>query len=58
MNKLGRVLKDLGDEDSECSKIIKGAKKSIAVAQKLGKTYNKFAQWLGMPQVPDVFLGE
>lgn len=57
MNKLARVLKDIGDENSECNKIIRGAKKSIAVVRKLGKTYNKFAQWLALPQVPDVFLG-
>ena len=28
------------------------------IAQKVGKTYNKFAQWLALPQVPDLFLGD
>jgi len=38
-------------------KIVSGTQKGIEVAQKLGKTYNKFAQWLALPQVPDLFLG-
>ncbi len=28
----------------------------IEYAKKVGKTYNKFAQWLALPTVPDVFL--
>jgi len=27
------------------------------IAQDIGKQYNKIAQWLGMPQVPGLFLG-
>ena len=30
----------------------------IETAQKVGKTYNKFAQWLALPVVPDLFLGK
>ncbi len=55
-NKLGRFLKKLGDENSDIHKIIKGTKKGIEYTQKLGKTYNNFAQWLALPQVPDMFL--
>jgi small GTP-binding protein len=55
-NKLGRFLKKLGDENSDVHKLIKGTKKGVEYAQKLGKTYNKFAQWLALPQVPDLFL--
>jgi len=33
-------------------------KKGTEMAQKVGKTYNKFTQWLAMPQVPDLFLGK
>ena len=29
---------------------------SVVETQKVGKTYNKFAQWLALPTVPDVFL--
>ena len=56
MNKLGRFLKRLGDENSEYNKIISGSQKGIETAQKVGKTYNKFAQFLALPTIPDVFL--
>lgn len=42
----------------ELSEAIKGAKKGVEMAQKVGKTYNKFAQWLALPQVPELFLGK
>lgn len=58
LNKLGRFLKELDNPNSNYSKVIKGTQQSIELAQKLGKTYNKFAQWLAMPQVPDLFLGK
>jgi GTPase SAR1 family protein len=57
MNKMRRFLEKVADENSDFHKAIKGAKKSIEMAQKVGKTYNKFAQWLALPQVPDLFLG-
>ena len=57
-NKLDRFLQKLEDENSKYHKIVKGTKKGIERAQKLGKTYNKFAQWLALPQVPDLFLGK
>jgi hypothetical protein len=56
MNKMRRFLEKLADEDSDFHKAIKGAKKGIEMAQKVGKTYNKFVQWLALRQVPDVFL--
>lgn len=58
LNKLSRFLVKLSDPDSNYNKVIKGTEKGIELAQKLGKTYNKFAQWLAMPQVPDLFLGK
>ena len=59
LNKLGRFLGKLGDEKSDYSKIISGSKRGIESAQKLGKTYNKFAQWIpALPVVPDLFLGK
>lgn len=56
MNKMHRFLEKVADENSNFHKAIKGAKKGIELAQKVGKTYNKFAQWLALPQVPDLFL--
>ncbi|HJH28529.1 MAG TPA: GTP-binding protein, partial [Methanosarcinaceae archaeon] len=59
LNKLGRFLGKLGDEESDYSKIIYGSKRGIESAQKLGQTYNKFAQWIpALPVVPDLFLGK
>jgi hypothetical protein len=57
-NKLYRFLDTLSDPNSDYDKIITGTQKSIELAQKVGRTYNKFAQWLAMPQVPDLFLGK
>ena len=58
LNKLQRFLKDLNDEKSETHKILTGTKKGVETAQKVGETYNKFAEWLALPQVPSVFLGK
>ena len=58
MGKLRTFLKNLGDEDSTLRKVVDGTEKGIELAQKVGKTYNKFAKWLALPQVPDALLGE
>lgn len=55
-NKMRRFLEKLDDEKSDYNKIISGTAKGIGLAQKLGKNYNKFAQYLALPQVPDLFL--
>jgi internalin A len=57
MNKLSSFMQELDVKNSKYHKLISGTKKGIEGAQKLGKTYNKFAQWLTLPQVPDLFLG-
>ena len=56
LNKLQRFLKKAADKDSEVHRTLKTTKRGLELAQKIGKTYNKFAQWLGLPIVPDVFL--
>ena len=58
LNKLNRFLVKLSEPDSNYNKVITGTQKGIEYAQKLGRTYNKFAQWLAMPTVPDLFLGK
>lgn len=55
-DKIRRFLEKLDDKNSEYNKIISGTTKGIDLAQKLGKNYNKIAQWLALPQVPDLFL--
>ncbi len=55
--RLRRIVEDLGDDKSSLGKAIKGVKHGASIAQDIGKQYNKIAQWLGMPQVPGLFLG-
>jgi small GTP-binding protein len=56
INKLSLFMKKLKDEDSRVSKIVKGTKKGIELAQKLAVTYNKFAQAFGLEPVQNLFL--
>jgi internalin A len=58
LNKLYRLLDKLSDPNSDYNKVITGTQKGIELAQKVGRTYNKFANWLAMPQVPDLFVGK
>jgi hypothetical protein len=44
INKISGFMDDLSDKESRFSKLISKTKKGIEAAQKLGKTYNKFAQ--------------
>jgi internalin A len=48
----------LNDPNSDYTKVIKGTQKGIELAQKVARSYNKFAQWLAMAQVTDLFLGK
>lgn len=57
LNRLGRFLKKVGDENSEYNKLLKGAKTGLEAFQKVGRTYNKFAHLLGLPSVPGILLG-
>jgi ATP-dependent DNA helicase RecG len=52
-NKLGRFLIKLGEEGSGLKKLLNDSQPGIELAHKLAGTYNKFAQWLGLPQVPE-----
>ena len=56
INKLSLFMQKLKDEDSRFSKIVKGTKKGMDLAQKLAVTYNKFARELGLDPVQDLFL--
>ena len=51
LNKIGRLLAQMGDEESGWGKVLKGAQQGIGLAWKLGSTYNKFAQWLALPPI-------
>jgi hypothetical protein len=56
INKLSLFMQKLKDEDSRFSRIVKGTKKGMELAQKLAVTYNKFARELGLDPVQDLFL--
>ena len=58
MNKMRHFLEKLADDNSDFHKAVKGAKKGMEMAQKVGKTYNKFAQLLALPQASDLFIGK
>ena len=51
LNKIGRLLEQMGDEKSRWAKVLKGVPKGVGLAWKLGCTYNKFAQWLALPTI-------
>ena len=38
------------------NKIIKQSKEIVRKIQKIAKTYNKFALWLSIPQIPTIFV--
>ena len=52
------ILEDLGNKDSKLYKIVSGIDKGIDIAQRMGKSYNKIAQWTALPTIPDLFLGK
>ena len=56
VNKLKRIVMDLGDENSNLHKTVKGIKYGVSIAQDIAQGYNDIAQWCGLPQVPKPFL--
>ena len=54
--KLKRILDEIVEPKSTLNKAVTATTKGINAAKKLAGVYNKFAQWLALPQVPDVFL--
>ncbi|MDR3085943.1 MAG: hypothetical protein LBU47_06480 [Christensenellaceae bacterium] len=56
--RLKEFIEEVQDEDSALYKKLKGVKKGIKTAQKIGRGYNSIAQWLALPQIPTPFLGK
>jgi len=48
-------LEKFKDPNSTYSKSIESVKNGISIVRKMARTYNNIAQWVGMPQVPNVF---
>ena len=57
VNWMKDLVTDLGDKNSPIYKAITGMEKGAEIAQKIGKSYNKVAQWVGFPVIPGLFLG-
>ena len=57
LGRLRNFIDDLSDVNSRTYKVIKAVKGGIQTAQRMAKTYNDIAQWVGLPQVPRPFLG-
>ena len=57
LNRLKRIVLDLGNEDSKLHQIVAGVEYGVETAQEIGQYYNEIAQWIGMPQIPKPFLG-
>lgn len=56
LSKVGDFLSSLTDPESKTGKIIEGVKGGVAIAQDLARSYNSVAEWVGLPQVPRLFL--
>ena len=54
--RIKRIFDELTDDDSTFNETVKKSKKLKESLQKLGKSYNKFAQWLALPVIPDLLL--
>lgn len=58
LERVGRFLWSLTDPKSKNAKTLDRVKGGIRLLQKAGSAYNSVAEWLGLPQVPRVFLQE
>ena len=56
MHKIGEFLRELNDPKSKYGKKISTIKKGTDLTQRIGRKYNKYAQWLGWPIIPDIFI--
>jgi len=56
LKRIKRIFEQLTEEDSSLNKAVHKSKQLKEKIQKLGKSYNKFAQWLALPVIPDLLL--
>lgn len=50
------LLRRFWAKNDKISKTVNGSKHGVSIAQDIAREYNKLAQWLALPQVPDLFL--
>ena len=53
LNELRKLLKKFAEARFRYNKIITSIAKGMATLRRLERTYNKFALWLALPQVPE-----
>jgi len=56
LGKVGDFLNSLSDPDSKTGKVIRIVKDGVEIVQDIARTYNSVAEWVGLPQVPRLFL--
>ncbi|CAD0009385.1 leucine-rich repeat domain-containing protein [Flavobacterium salmonis] len=54
--RIKRLFEQMTNEESSLNEAIKKSKHLKENLQGLGKSYNKFAQWLALPVIPNIFL--
>lgn len=54
--RIARIIEKIDDSESNLNKTVRASKTGIDAIKNVARTYNKFAEWLGLPQVPSVFL--
>jgi hypothetical protein len=54
--RIKRIFDQLTDDKSEFNKVIEKSKKLKSSLQKVGKTYNKVAEWIALPVIPKALL--
>lgn len=54
--RIKRLFEQLTDDNSQFSKAVKKSKKLKNSLQKVGKAYNKVAEWLALPVIPKALL--
>ena len=56
LQKLREFLLRLDDDTTPIGRTVKASKKALSIAKNIAKNYNKVAQWVGLPIVPEVFV--
>lgn len=56
LKKVEAFLKRVEDGNDYVAKAFKLTKKGVETLKKIGKNYNAIAEWVGLPQVPKLFL--
>lgn len=48
LNRLKRLIEELGNPDSHLSKIVGGVKAGLDIVRDIAKGYNDLARWVGL----------